>query len=206
MRQILTIAELILLACSVTPLLQAQSEVTWEETSTPLDNPRVLTRQHFYCNTGFTLASCQQLVAKLKEALKRLPADAPNGWRWVIVRSQDWNPLLGSLHLDHRAVVFSSLGLRSTFLEEALFVSSPKRTQELVRDFNAPFDQLLRVAVSHELAHAICDERNEAAANHFAEQLRNGKAPECRVISRSPSSIAAEYTVQSSAVSESKRP
>ena len=185
MKQILMIMGLVTLAGSVTTSVQAQSGVAKD--TKRLENPGALKGQHFYCNTGFTLPVCQQHVAKLKETLKQSPAGASNGWRWVIIRSEDWTPLLASLQLDNRAVVFSSLGLRSTFLEEALFFSSARRAHELVRDFHAPFDQLLWIAVSHELAHAICDEQNEAVASHLAEQLRNGQAPECGVASQSVS-------------------
>src|SRR5215472_4789300 len=188
MRQILPVVGLVLLAGSVSPSVQAQSEVA-AQASKPPENPGAPCAQHFYCNAGFALAVCQEHVAKLKEVLKQLPATAPTGWRWVIVRSQDWGPLVISLHLDHRAVVFSSLGLRSTFLEEALFLSSPKRAHELVRDFHAPLDKLLWVAVSHELAHAICHEQNEAAANLIAEELRNGTTPECPITGASTNPI-----------------
>lgn len=93
----------------------------------------------------------------------------------MIVRSQDWSPLLARLHLGRRGVASSSLGLRSTFLEEALFLHSPKRADELVSDFHAPFDRLLWIAVSHELAHALCHEQNEAAAARPGASSRVGR-------------------------------
>jgi hypothetical protein len=146
---------------------QTQSSGVKEDAPQP-EQGRALTAQHFYCNTGFDQHVCEQHVAKLKAVLRHYPADAPEGWRWVIVRSEDWQRLLISLRLDRRATAFSALGLRSTFLEEALFVYSPTRAAELVRDFHAPFDQLLSIALSHELGHAICHENNETATNRIA--------------------------------------
>jgi precorrin-6B methylase 2 len=37
------------------------------------------------------------------------------------------------------------------------------------------------LAVTHELGHAICAERNEAAADRFGEELRKGHTPPCRI-------------------------
>jgi hypothetical protein len=176
----------------MTASAQTQSGSVKQDAPQP-EQGRALTGQHFYCNTGFDQYVCEQHVAKLKAVLRRYPVDAPEGWRWVIVRSEDWRPLLVSLRLDRRATAFSALGLRSTFLEEALFVYSPTRADELARDFHAPFSQLLSIAVSHELGHAICHERNEAAASRIAVQLRTGKHPECGETSESPTPIEELY-------------
>jgi hypothetical protein len=178
MRQILRIAGLVTLAAMMTALARTQS-VSIKNAAPQPEGRRVLTVEHFYCNTGFAQDVCEQHVAKLKAVLRRYPVAAPEGWRWVIVRSEDWQALLVSLGLDRRATAFSALGLRSTFLEEALFVYSPRRAEELVRDFHTPFDQLLSVAVSHELAHAVCHESNETVASRIAEEFRKGNHPEC---------------------------
>jgi hypothetical protein len=183
---------LILLTGMMTALAQTQSGSVKQDAPQP-EQGRALTAQHFYCNTGFDQHVCEQHVAKLKAVLRRYPVDAPEGWRWVIVRSEDWRPLLVSLHLDRRATAFSALGLRSTFLEEALFAYNPTRAAELVRDFHAPFDQLLSIALSHELGHAICHERNETAATRIAEQLRRGKHSECAETGESPTPIEELY-------------
>jgi hypothetical protein len=192
MKQVRRVAVLVILTGVMTAPARTQSVAAKEGTSQP-EQGRALPAQHFYCNTGFDEHVCQQHVAKLKEVLRRYPADAPGGWKWVIVRSEDWQPLLVSLRLDRRATAFSALGLRSTFLEEALFVYRPTRADELARDFHAPFNQLLSIAVSHELGHAICHERNEAAASRIAEQLRTGRHPECVEASESPTPIEELY-------------
>jgi hypothetical protein len=192
-KQVLRVAVLvILLTGMMTAPAQTQSGSVKQDAPQP-EQGRALTAQHFYCNTGFDQHMCEQHVAKLKALLRRYPVDAPEGWRWVIVRSENWRPLLVSLHLDRRATAFSALGLRSTFLEEALFAYSPTRAAELVRDFHAPFDQLLSIALSHELGHAICHESNETAANRIAEQLRRGKQPECAETGESPTPIEELY-------------
>jgi len=69
---------------------------------------------------------------------------------------------------------------RETFLEEALFAHDPERTSELMKEWRRSMPQLLELAVSHELGHALCAELNEAAAIRFSEDLKNGLAPPCR--------------------------
>jgi hypothetical protein len=73
------------------------------------------------------------------------------------------------------------LELRETFLEEALFVHHPERTAELMKEWQRSIPQLLELAVSHELGHALCEETNEAAADRFGEELRNGLSPRCQL-------------------------
>jgi hypothetical protein len=48
-----------------------------------------------------------------------------------------------------------------------------------VRNFVVPVDQLLTIAVSHELAHAICHEGGEKIANRVSAQLRRGGRIDC---------------------------
>ena len=36
------------------------------------------------------------------------------------------------------------------------------------------------IAVTHELGHALCWEKNERLANEYGKKLREGKIPQCR--------------------------
>ncbi|MGB7332129.1 MAG: hypothetical protein WBD25_12155 [Terriglobales bacterium] len=148
-------------------------------TSPKLKPMNALTTQNFYCNAGYDPHECEQHVAKLKAVLIHYPASAPKHWSWVLVRSEDWQPLLLRLHLPQGSPAFTAFDQHEIFLEEALFLPQSIRADELVRDFHATSDQLLSLAVSHELGHVICDGGTEAIANRIAEQLRSGKYPEC---------------------------
>ena len=88
-------------------------------------------------------------------------------------------PLLGRLQIDHRSVAFSNMEQRTTVLEEPLFLPGGVLTDKLARDLQVRPDQLVSMAVSHELGHVLCHDASEAAANRVAEQLQNGKNPEC---------------------------
>jgi hypothetical protein len=139
-----------------------------------------LAGQQFFCVLGYDRQQCSLHIAKLKSVLVQFPVDAPQPWNWVIVRSEDWQSLTAKLHLDRRSPAFTAIDDRDTFLEEALFSPGSKRTNELLRDYQIPYDSLLSFAVSHELGHALCGGGSEASANQISEQLRRGQQAECR--------------------------
>ncbi len=98
---------------------------------------------------------------------------APLGdWTWILVRSQDWTPILRPVGRDPDSPAFTILEKRRTFLEEALFNAGPERSRTLLEKWRMPLDQLLVFAVAHELGHAVCQETDEARAKAYAEQLR----------------------------------
>jgi hypothetical protein len=138
-----------------------------------------LATNKFYCADGYDRQECEQHITELKTVLVHYSAGVSRNWNWVIVPSEDWHPLLQRLRLDQRSPAFTALVERETFLQDALFFSQPMRTDELVRNFHVPFDQLLSLAVRHELGHAICNGGDEEIANRVAEQLRTGKHPDC---------------------------
>jgi hypothetical protein len=157
-----------------------------------------LTSQTFVCHAGYAFQECEQRIAELKAVLIQYPDSAPKHWKWVIVRSGDWQPIVQSLHLDRQSPAFTALEPRETFLEDALFLPQSRRSGELMRYFHSPFEQLLSLAVSHELGHAICHGGNEDTANRVAAQLRNGKRANCVESGKSPTPIEELYLYRQS--------
>jgi len=136
--------------------------------------------QRFVCNTGYKIAECTQQLAAVRSALAPYPLDRLGAWTWVLVKSEDWKPILRSLGGNPDSPTFSVLEERETFLEEALFAPRVARRAELLRIWSMPLDQLQNFAITHELGHAICMEKNEASADRFGRMLREGRALECR--------------------------
>ena len=137
-------------------------------------------KQTFYCNTGYTQPACDAEVGHLRAVLARLDLAPLGEWSWVLVRSQDWKPILRRVAREPDSPAFTILEKRQTFLEEALFVRDPDRSRTLLAKYRTPLDQLLLVAVIHELAHAMCRETDEAKTIAHADHLRaNGNTP-CR--------------------------
>jgi hypothetical protein len=135
--------------------------------------------QQFFCYAGLDHQECLKNVAKLRAQLVRYSADLPRYWRWVIVGSEDWRSVVLKLHVDRRSPAFTTIDARETFLDEALFLPKLARTDELARNLGVPIDQLLTLAVSHELGHAICHGGDEAIANRVSAQLRSGERIDC---------------------------
>ena len=138
-----------------------------------------LVTQGFFCYAGLDRNECSQNIAKLRAELLRYSADLPRHWGWVIVGSEDWQSLVLKLHVDRGSPAFTNIKARKSFMEGALFLPRPGRTDELVRSFGVPAGQLLTIAVSHELGHAICDGGNEAMAKRVSDQLRRGEKADC---------------------------
>jgi hypothetical protein len=138
-----------------------------------------LVTQEFFCFAELDQHECLQNIAKLRAELVRYSADLPKHWSWVIVGSEDWQSLVLKVHVDRRSPAFTAIKARETFLEGALFLPTSARTDELVRNFHVAVDQLLTLAVSHELGHAICHGGGEAIANRVSNELRSGKTIDC---------------------------
>ena len=142
-------------------------------------NSSLSVQQQFFCSSGYDRADCQLHAAALQAILRQYPAPQIGPWNWVIVRAADWQPLLRRLHLDQRSPAFTALAQRSTYLEETLFHAEPKRAAELEGLFRLPRGQLLPMAVTHELAHAVCHEMDEPAAERIAQLIRSGAPIAC---------------------------
>lgn len=131
----------------------------------------------FRCDTGYKEPDCQVQVKQLGGVLVGMDLAPLGDWTWILVRSDDWKPILLRVGRDPDSPAFTILEKRQTFLEEALFNAGPERSRTLLEKFRMPLDQLRIFAVAHELGHALCQETDETRAEAYAEQLRStGKA------------------------------
>jgi hypothetical protein len=139
------------------------------------------TPPRFVCDTGYTLEKCNEDMAVLRVALAKYPVAQLGNWTWVLVRSQDWKAILLPRGLNPDSPAFSYLKKRVTFIEEALVKDVPVRRRELLLNWRMSIGDLLDLSIAHELAHALCGEKDEAKANQAAERLLDGKSPSCGV-------------------------
>ena len=138
--------------------------------------------QHFVCDAGFSgysLDKCHADVAVLRKTLAKYPAAELGEWTWVLVRSADWKRITLRHGLDSDSPAFTYVPKRETFVEEALVASVPEREWELDARWRMNTDQLLDLAVAHELAHVLCNEPGEARTNRLAKMLLDGKPLPC---------------------------
>ncbi len=137
-------------------------------------------KQHFVCNTGYKPQECQAAAAALRRAQARYPVDALGEWTWVLVRTEDWKRVLLERRFDSNNPAFSYLPKRETFLDGALVVRASIRGVELSAIWHMPIEDLLDLSIRHELAHALCNDRDEAKAYRVAIALKDGAPLSCR--------------------------
>ena len=138
-------------------------------------------QQHFVCNIGYTPQECQVAITLLKKALAPYPAETLGEWKWVLVRTEDWKQILAVRGFDSDRPAFSYLPRRETFFDGSLVAGVSSRGVELRIIWHMPIEDLLDLAVRHELAHALCNEYDESKAERAATALKNGTALSCRV-------------------------
>jgi hypothetical protein len=139
-------------------------------------------KQHFACNVGYTPRECQVATTVLRKALARYPVDALGEWTWVLVRTEDWKRLLSERKFDSDSPAFSLLPKRETFLDAALVVRGSIRGVQLRAIWRMPIEDLLDLAIRHELAHALCNDRDETKIDLAAIALKDGMPLSCRVL------------------------
>ena len=144
-------------------------------------------KQRFVCNTGYTQQECQAATDLLRKAQARYQVDALGEWTWVLVRTVDWKQILSDRKLDTYHPAFSFLPKRETFLDGALVVRASIRGVELSAIWHMPIEDLLDLAIRHELAHALCNDPDETKAERGAIALKNGTSLSCRVIEQDAS-------------------
>jgi len=137
-------------------------------------------KQHFVCS--YTPRECQAAMTVLGKTLERYHGEGLGEWTWVLVRTEDWKRLLAERRFDPNHPAFSYLPKRETFLDGALVVRSPIRGVELSAIWHMAIEDLLDLAMRHELAHAFCNDPNETKADRAAIALKDGKPLSCRVI------------------------
>ena len=138
--------------------------------------------QRFACNVGYTPEECLQAETVLKKALARYPVEELGEWKWVLVRTEDWKQILSVRGFETNHPAFSYLPKRETFVDGALVVRRSIRGAELSAIWRMPVEDLLDLAIRHELAHALCNEYDESKTDRAATALKNGAPLPCRVI------------------------
>ena len=139
-------------------------------------------KQHFVCNTGYTLEKCHVEMDILRKVLAKYPTAALGEWSWVLVRSEDWKTILLSRQFDPNSPAFSFLPASETFFDEALMLPVSNRGAELSAVWHMPVEELLDLSVRHELGHAVCNERDERQADHVAAALlRDSRRISCNI-------------------------
>jgi hypothetical protein len=135
---------------------------------------------HFECSRDYDKVECLKDVAALRKALASYPLQLEGDWTYYLVMADDWKPLVRSYGGNPMSPAFSLLLGRATVLDRSLFSGSADRNIELIIWSGIPVGpELVALALSHEMGHAICQDKDERRANDYGKQLREGKVPDC---------------------------
>src|SRR5690349_6077808 len=140
---------------------------------------------HIYCATDYNRESCVTDAATLRKTLAIYPLQILDDWSFVLSPSgENWKDTVRQLGGNPSSPAFTIVDQHLTVFEAALFSGNPGRTAELIRIFGVAHDELLRIAVSHELGHVLCHDLDEQNAEQFGIQLRAKRAGVCRNVNR----------------------
>jgi hypothetical protein len=135
----------------------------------------------FSCTTDYDPSECLTSVALLAKVLERYPTERMGQWTFVLAGSARWRQTVKKLGGDPESPAFSELSARVTVLKDELFETADSRQAMLARRYGMPPASILDYAVTHEMGHAICGERQENLADKFGLDLRRGIAPTCNL-------------------------
>lgn len=135
--------------------------------------------QRFSCTLEYVPEKCARDLQRLKRLLEGYVAEGPGEWQWVLVARFEWKPFCVKLGVDSVSPAMTSFVDHETFLDEALFEFDPVRAGEFVRKYGVAWKDLLPLAVTHELGHAICRDVTEERAEYYAEEIRRHRPGRC---------------------------
>jgi hypothetical protein len=138
----------------------------------------------FFCTQDYDREACLKDSIALRHALAPYPLDQLGAWSFVLAPSDDWKNLIRNLGGNPTSPAFSIIEQRTTVLERSLFSATPSRNKELLLTFGVIGSALLDQAVTHELGHGICHERDERRADDYGRKLRQTKTVVCTKTSR----------------------
>src|SRR5262245_6167352 len=84
--------------------------------------------QLFTCNTGYKLPECLQEIAVLQKVVRKYPLKALSQWNWILVKTEDWKPLIVKLGFSSNSPALTCPELKQTFIEEAIVIDNGDRT------------------------------------------------------------------------------
>jgi hypothetical protein len=133
----------------------------------------------FLCSQKYDKAECVKDATALRQAMTAYPVQLLGEWSFVLVPADDWKGLVRSQGGDPVSPAFSILEQRVTLMDGALFTGSAGRNKELLERFGMTGPTLVSLAVTHEMGHALCSEKDERRADDYGKDVRDGKVPDC---------------------------
>jgi hypothetical protein len=144
----------------------------------------------FLCSQKYDRAECVKDATALRHAITPYPTQLLGAWSFVLVPADDWKTLVRSQGADPVSPAFSMLEQRVTLLDSSLFSPSASRNKELMQRFSLMGSALVELAITHEMGHGICQEKDERRADDYGRELRDGRIPDCSKTPGGKTSVA----------------
>jgi hypothetical protein len=133
----------------------------------------------FLCSQKYERTGCVKDASALRKAISPYPVQLLGAWSFVLVPADDWKVLVRGQGGDPVSPAFSILDQRVTLLDSSLFIGTAGRNKELLQRFGVIGPELLNLAITHEIGHALCSEKDERRADDYGKELRDGKTLSC---------------------------
>ena len=133
----------------------------------------------FFCSQDYNRDECHQHALELRRVLMAYPLERLGMWSFALVPSEKWKDLVRALGGPAHSPAFTIFEQRTTVVESSLFSPTATRSAEFRRVFGVTGEAMLELAVSHELGHGICQERDERRADDYGRELRQAKTVDC---------------------------
>ena len=133
----------------------------------------------FFCTQDYNRDECHQHALELRRVLMSYPLERLGMWSFALVPSEKWKDLVRALGGPAHSPAFTIFEQRTTVVESSLFSPTATRSAEFRRVFGVTGEAMLELAVSHELGHGICQERDERRADDYGRELRQAKTVDC---------------------------
>lgn len=138
----------------------------------PVRNGSLPAQIRIYCANNYTAEKCAAHAGMLADELSKYPVSQLKQWSFAVVPADQWKQLVVTMKGNPDSPAFTVLENRTTLFESALFEPVASRTAVLFKAFSAQGPELLDLAVTHELGHALCKDRNERHADETGRLLR----------------------------------
>ena len=141
----------------------------------------------FFRTQDYNRGECLQHALELRRELVTYPLERLGVWSFVLVPSHKWKDLVRALGGYTYSPAFTIFDQRTTVMESSLFSATATRSAEFLHVFGVTGEALLKLAVSHELGHSVCQDKDERKADDYGRALREGNIPDCgRTSKRQP--------------------
>lgn len=135
---------------------------------------------NFLCSAEYSRSACVQDTKAVAIEVASHRNTNLEAWTFLLVPASEWRETVHGLHRDPSSPAFSLLDERITVLESSLSQATPERAKDFLEMFGVSGPPLLQLAVTHEMSHALCADRDEQRANENSARMRQGLPIVCR--------------------------